>query len=51
MPRLGWADRETFELYFGEPFRQVADYFGGRPVNLVAGPAAAVRHPSNPFER
>jgi len=35
MPHLGWADRETFELYFGEAFRQVADFFAGRPVNAV----------------
>ena len=35
MPHLGWADRDTFELYFGEAFRQVADFFAGRPVNVV----------------
>jgi D-3-phosphoglycerate dehydrogenase len=38
MPHLAWADRETFELYFGEAFRNVADYFGGRPVNVVNQP-------------
>lgn len=35
MPHLGWTDRDTFELYFGEAFRQVADFFAGRPVNVV----------------
>jgi D-3-phosphoglycerate dehydrogenase / 2-oxoglutarate reductase len=35
MPHLGWADRDTFELYFGEAFRQVADFFAGQPVNVV----------------
>ena len=35
MPHLGWADRDTFELYFGEAFRQVADFFAGRPVNVI----------------
>ena len=36
MPHLGWTDRDTFELYFGEAFRQVADFFAGRPVNVVS---------------
>ena len=35
MPHLGWTDRDTFELYFGEAFRQVADFFAGRPVNVI----------------
>jgi D-3-phosphoglycerate dehydrogenase len=35
MPHLGWTDRDTFELYFGEAFRQVADFFAGRPVKVV----------------
>lgn len=39
MPHLAWADRETFELYFGEAFRNVADFFAGRPVNVVNQPA------------
>ena len=38
MPHLAWADRETFELYFGEAFRNVADFFDGRAVNLVNQP-------------
>ena len=38
MPHLAWADRETFELYFGEAFRNVADFFNGRPVNVVNQP-------------
>jgi lactate dehydrogenase-like 2-hydroxyacid dehydrogenase len=38
MPHLAWADRETFELYFGEAFRNAADYFDGRPVNVVNQP-------------
>ena len=43
MPHLGWADRPTFELYFGEAFRQVADFFAGRPVNVVNNPSSAAR--------
>lgn len=39
MPHLAWADRETFELYFGEAFRSVADFFAGRKVNVVNQPA------------
>lgn len=38
MPHLAWADRETFELYFGEAFRNVADFFNGRVVNVVNQP-------------
>jgi D-3-phosphoglycerate dehydrogenase len=38
MPHLAWADRETFELYFGEAFRNVADYFAGRPVKVINQP-------------
>lgn len=38
MPHLAWADRETFELYFGEAFRNVAEFFNGRPVNVVNQP-------------
>jgi len=41
MPHLAWADRETFELYFGEAFRSVADYFAGRKVNVVNQPLNA----------
>jgi len=39
MPHLAWADRETFELYFGEAFRGVADFFAGRAVNVINQPA------------
>ena len=38
MPHLAWADRETFELYFGEAFRNVADFFNGRTVNVINQP-------------
>ena len=38
MPHLAWADRETFELYFGEAFRNVADFFEGRQVNVINQP-------------
>ena len=38
MPHLAWAERETFELYFGEAFRNVADFFSGRAVNVVNQP-------------
>lgn len=41
MPHLAWADRETFELYFGEAFRSVADFFAGREVNVINQPARA----------
>jgi D-3-phosphoglycerate dehydrogenase len=35
MPHLGWADRDTFELYFGETFEQVQAYCAGAPVRLL----------------
>ncbi len=38
MPHLAWADRETFELYFGEAFRNIADFFNGLPVKVVNQP-------------
>ncbi len=38
MPHLAWADRETFELYFGEAFRNVADFFEGRQVKVINQP-------------
>lgn len=38
MPHLAWADRDTFELYFGEAFRNVAEFFKGQPVNVVNQP-------------
>lgn len=41
MPHLAWADRDTFELYFGEAFRSVADFFAGRKVNVVNQPLHA----------
>ena len=41
MPHLAWADRDTFELYFGEAFENVAAFFAGRAVNIVNLPARA----------
>lgn len=35
MPHLGWADRETFELYFGEAFEQVRLFATGGQLRLV----------------
>lgn len=42
MPHLGWADRETFELYFGEAFEQVRLFATGGPLRL-ANPEVVVR--------
>lgn len=39
MPHLAWADRATFELYFGEAFQSAADFFAGRKVNVINQPA------------
>ncbi|GAA4328941.1 D-2-hydroxyacid dehydrogenase family protein [Pigmentiphaga soli] len=35
LPHLGWADRETFELYFGEAFEQVRRYASGEELRVV----------------
>ena len=35
MPHVGWADRETFELYFGEAFEQVRLFATGGELRLV----------------
>lgn len=42
MPHLGWADRETFELYFGEAFEQVRLFATGGALRLV-NPEVVVR--------
>ncbi len=35
MPHLGWADIDTFELYFGEAFEQVARYLNKESLRLI----------------
>jgi D-3-phosphoglycerate dehydrogenase len=35
LPHLGWADHDTFELYFGEAFDQVDRFLKGQPLRLV----------------
>jgi D-3-phosphoglycerate dehydrogenase len=47
MPHLGWADRDTFELYFSEAFEQIVAYANGDALRL-ANPevlAAAITTP------
>jgi D-3-phosphoglycerate dehydrogenase len=34
-PHLGWADWDTFELYFRECFEQIVNYAEGRPLRLA----------------
>ena len=34
-PHLGWAEWETFELYFRECFEQIVAYAEGKPLRLV----------------
>jgi D-3-phosphoglycerate dehydrogenase len=34
LPHLGWADHDTFELYFGEAFEQVERFIKGEPLRL-----------------
>jgi D-3-phosphoglycerate dehydrogenase len=41
-PHLGWAEWETFELYFGECFEQIAAFAAGRSLRL-ANPEVAGR--------
>jgi D-3-phosphoglycerate dehydrogenase len=41
-PHLGWAEWETFELYFRECFEQIVAFAEGRPLRL-ADPAVAGR--------
>lgn len=35
VPHLGWADKETFELYYGEAFEQVRNFATGGPLRIV----------------
>ncbi|MDS1139594.1 D-2-hydroxyacid dehydrogenase family protein [Pusillimonas sp. SM2304] len=35
MPHLGWADKETFELYYGEAFEQVRNFATDGPLRIV----------------
>lgn len=35
LPHLGWADRNTFELYFGEAFEQVCRFAANEPLRLA----------------
>lgn len=35
-PHLGWAEWDTFELYFHECFEQIVNYAQGRPLRLAA---------------
>jgi D-3-phosphoglycerate dehydrogenase len=35
-PHLGWAEWDTFELYFRECFEQIVNYAEGRPLTLVS---------------
>jgi D-3-phosphoglycerate dehydrogenase len=39
-PHLGYVERDTYELYFGQAFEQVAAFAAGRPVGVVQAPAA-----------
>lgn len=34
-PHLGYVERDTYELYLGNAFDQVAAYAAGRPINVV----------------
>jgi D-3-phosphoglycerate dehydrogenase len=43
-PHLGWAEWDTFELYFRECFEQIVAYAEGRPLNLV-NPEGEARPP------
>jgi D-3-phosphoglycerate dehydrogenase / 2-oxoglutarate reductase len=42
LPHLGWAEWETFELYFRECFEQIQAFAAARPLRL-ANPEVAVR--------
>ncbi len=44
LPHLGWADRETFELYFGEAFEQVRLFAEGGELRLVNPNVVIQRH-------
>ncbi|HTP94309.1 MAG TPA: D-2-hydroxyacid dehydrogenase family protein [Burkholderiales bacterium] len=41
-PHLGWAEFDTWELYFGEAFDNIVAYAAGKPVN-VANPEVLAR--------
>ena len=34
-PHLGWAEWDTFELYFRECFEQIVNYTAGQPMRLA----------------
>ena len=34
-PHLGWAEWDTFELYFRECFEQIVNYAAGKPLRLA----------------
>ena len=34
-PHLGWAEWDTFELYFRECFEQIVNYAEGKPLRLA----------------
>lgn len=40
-PHLGWAEWDTFELYFGEAFAQILAYAKGEPLRLANPEVAA----------
>ena len=35
-PHLGWAEWDTFELYFRECFEQIVSYAAGKPLRLAS---------------
>src|SRR4029077_17474695 len=34
-PHLGWAEWDTFQLYFREGFEQIVNYAAGKPLRLA----------------
>lgn len=42
-PHSAWIEKETYELYFGEAFRNVVAFARGEPVNIVNPEALAHR--------
>jgi D-3-phosphoglycerate dehydrogenase len=43
VPHIGWAEHDTFELYFGEAYENVAAWAAGKPQNLVNPDATSRR--------
>jgi D-3-phosphoglycerate dehydrogenase len=45
-PHLGYVEKDSYELYFGQAFDQVVAFAAGEPINIVNPGALKAFHPS-----